>query len=496
MAIVLRASLAKPRRLPLFAAGLGAASVFGFAPFVWFPLPILILAVLFGLLREASPRRAFVAGGAYGLGFFLAGVSWIHVSLATYGAMPPLLAALATLLFCALVALFPAVALGLAAKLTAPGWRRLAYGLPACWLLLEWLRGWLLTGFPWLSLGYSQVPHSPLLGYAPVFGLYGVSLAVLVTAGVLAAPGRRSLALIASIWLLGFALSGTHWTQPAGEPVKVTLLQGNVPQEMKFRPERLEQTFLDYGRAVLGSDARLIVLPETALPILRADLPDDYRQMLTEHARKNGGDVVLGIAEGESDDIYYNSVISLGTAPESHYRKAHLVPFGEFIPAGFDWVLGVLSIPMSDFSRGEPDQPPLKVAGQRLAVNICYEDAFGAERIAAARDSTLLANVSNDAWFGRSLAPRQHLQIGAMRSLETGRWQLRANNTGYTAVIDARGRVRSLLEPFIQGRLDYKVPGMTGLTPYMRWGDWPALLLALLLLFLARRNIAQPNGST
>jgi apolipoprotein N-acyltransferase len=488
VAIVLHESLAAPTRLPLFAAALGAISVFGYAPFVWFPLPILSLALLFGLLGDASPRRALVAGWSYGFGLFLGGVSWIYVSLSTYGGMPIALALLATVLFCAFVALLPALALWLGTRMVAPGWHRVAFALPAAWVLAEWLRGWLFSGFPWLSLGYSQAPHSPLLGYAPVLGLYGVSLAAALAAGSLAVPRRRTLMLLLVTGLLGLVLEHVAWTQPVGEPVKVALLQGNVSQEMKFRPEKLEQTLLDYGHDVLASDARLILLPETALPILRSDLPAGYQKMLADHARLNGGDVVTGIAEGEDEHTYFNSVISLGTSPESHYRKSHLVPFGEFMPPGFAWLLQVLSIPMSDFSRGAADQPPLAVAGQKLAINICYEDAFGQERIAAARDSTMLANISNDAWFGHSLAPRQHLQIGAMRSLETGRWQLRANNTGYTAVIDARGRVRSLLTPFTRDQLQYKVPGMTGLTPYLRWGDWPTLGLSLILLVLARRH--------
>lgn len=494
----MNAVLATPRILPLVAALLGSASVLGFAPFVWFPLPILGLALLFLLLRDAKPLQAFLAGWAYGLGLFLTGVSWIYVSLATYGGMPMPLALLATLLFCAVIALYPALALFLGVRLARPGWRRLAIALPVCWVLLEWLRGWFLTGFPWLALGYSQVPHSPLLGYAPVFGVYGVSLLAALSAGVLSAPRPYSLMLLALIWSGGWLLQGVSWTQAVGDAVKVALLQGNVAQDMKFRPEMLERTLLDYGRAVLASDARLIVLPETALPVLRSQLSPDYLEMLAEHARRNGGDVVLGIPEQEADGRYFNSVISVGSSREGRYRKAHLVPFGEFIPAGFAWTLRILSIPMSDFSRGEADQGPMAAAGQRLAVNICYEDAFGEERIAAARTSTLLVNVSNDAWFGASLAPRQHLQIGAMRSLEAGRWQLRANNTGYTAVIDDRGRVRNLLTPFTQDGLFDKVQGMSGLTPYLRWGNWPTLaLIALLLGWLAwRERRAAPDWGT
>ena len=474
-----------PRLLPLTAMLLGAAGVLGFAPFGWFPLPILGLAVLFGLLRHASPRQAFHAGWAYGLGLFLAGVSWVYVSLANFGGMPPALAALATLLFCATIALFPALGLWLGARLARLGWVRVAVALPAAWALLEWVRGWLFTGFPWLALGYSQVPHSPLLGYAPLFGVYGVGLLAALSAGALATLKPRALALLAALWLGGWGLSGVHWTHPIGEPVKVALLQGNVAQEMKFRPDELERTVIDYRAAVLASDAPLIVLPETALPLLRSNLPPDYLALLAAHARRNGGDVVLGIPENEGGERYYNSVISLGASPEGRYRKAHLVPFGEFIPPGFAWVLQILSIPLSDFSRGVPDQPPLAAAGQKLAVNVCYEDVFGEERIAAARASTLLVNVSNDAWFGASFAPRQHLQIGAMRSLEAGRWQLRANNTGYTAVIDDRGRVRNQLIPFTWGILEARAQGMSGETPYLRWGNGPALAAIILLLGLA-----------
>ena len=475
----------------LAATLLGVLAVPGFAPTGWYPLPILSLALLFYLLREATPGSAFVAGWGYGLGLFLAGVSWVYVSLSTYGGMAPVLAALATLLFCCFIALQPAVGLWLAARLSRPGWLRSALAMPAAWALLEWVRDWLFTGFPWLALGYSQAPHSPLpgsvlAGWAPLLGVYGVSLLAALTAGALASRRPRALAVAVLIWLAGWGWQQVPWTRPLDPPVSVALLQGNVAQELKFRPEKLQQTLLDYGRAVLASEARLIVLPETALPILRAAVPGDYLAMLAEHGRRNGGDVVLGVPE-EEGERYFNSVISLGSAPEGRYRKAHLVPFGEFLPWGFAWVLRVLSIPMSDFSSGASAQPPLSAAGQKLAVNICYEDAFGAERITAARASTLLLNLSNDAWFGASLAPWQHLQIGAMRSLEAGRWQLRANNTGITAVIDQHGQVRTQLAPFTRGTLAARAQGMTGDTPYLLWGNWPTLALIALLLGLAWR---------
>ncbi len=508
----------------LAAALLGALAVPGFAPLGWFLLPILSLAGLFRLIRNAAPMRAFLLGWAYSLGLFLTGVSWVYVSISVYGGMPAPIAALATLLFCAFVALFPALALALAASLTAPGWRRSALALPAVWVLGEWVRSWIFTGFPWLALGYSQVPDSPLAGFAPILGVYGVSLLAALTAGgltLLVQPDAKALplasspasgggvvslpvngegrggemhprrmakvtGLLSALWLAGAILQHVDWTHPTAAPVSVSLLQGNIPQDMKFRPEKLDATLRHYARAVLASESRLIVLPETALPLFRSSVPRDYLALLGDHARARNGDVVLGIPEDGGPERYYNSVMTLGASLESLYRKVHLVPFGEFVPFGFRWAVDMMSIPLGDFSKGEPDQPPLAAGGEKLAVNVCYEDAFGEERIAAARESTLLVNVSNDAWFGASLAPRQHLQIGAMRSLEAGRWQLRANNTGITAILDHKGRVRAELPPFTTGTLAGQAQGRTGSTPYLEMGNYPAIILILALLLLAR----------
>lgn len=505
----------------LAAALLGTLAVAGFAPLGAFPLPVLSLAALFLLARDAAPKHAFLLGWAYGLGLFLAGVSWIYVSISTYGGMPAPVAALATLLFCAFVALFPAAALALGVRLAPPGRRRATLALPAAWALGEWTRGWILTGFPWLAVGYSQAPDSPLAGFAPVLGVYGVSLLAALSAGLLAVmlpsptlpmngegdhaspaggggqEGKKSrtkrlaaLALLLVLWLAGWVLQQVDWTRPTPAPVSVGLLQGNIPQDMKFRPEKLEATLGHYARAVLASDARLIVLPETALPLFRSQIPADYLSLLRDQARSRDGDVVLGLPEDAGPARYYNSVMTLGASSEGLYRKVHLVPFGEFVPFGFRWAVDMMSIPLGDFARGATDQPPLAAAGEKLAVNICYEDAFGEERLAAARSSTLLVNVSNDAWFGESLAPWQHLQIGAMRSLEAGRWQLRANNTGITAILDEKGRVRAMLAPFRAGTLRGEAQGRTGATPYLRWGNLAFLTLAAaLLLVSARRRV-------
>ncbi len=459
-------------------------SVFGFAPYDLFPLPILALALVIRLLRGRSACEAFGLGYAFGLGWFLAGVSWVYVSMHAIGGMPAPIAALAVILFAAYLALFPALALALAVRWSLPEAVRWLLAAPALWLLMDWLRGTLFTGFPWQAIGYAQVPWSPLAGFAPVLGLLGVTGVAVFTAGALALARGRFVALAAGVWFAGWALLQVPWTRPVGEPVTVSLIQGNIEQSLKFRPERLMESLATYRRLSLDSPSRLIVLPETALPIFLDTAPLDYLTELAAHARANGGDLLLGVPEREGDR-YYNSVVSLGTAAPQVYRKVHLVPFGEFVPPGFRWFIELMHIPLGDFARGQPDQPPMQVAGQRVAVNICYEDVFGAELIHALPAATLMVNVSNDAWFGDSLAPWQHLQISQMRALETGRWWLRANNTGITAILDARGRVVARLDPFTTGALHGQAQGYAGMTPYARFGDWPALGLALILLVVA-----------
>lgn len=477
-----------PRALPLFASVVaGAVAVAGFAPIGAWPLPAVSLAVLFALLaRTSSTRRGFALGYAWGLGFFLAGVSWVYVSLAVYGGMAPWLAALATLLFCAFLALFPAAAGALQARWPGSPALRLVGVMPLAWSATEWVRGWLFTGFPWLVAGYSQVPSSPLAGYAPVIGVYGVSFLLALIAALLAWAvsftaawrGRAwALAGIVALAVGGQALRGVAWTSADGPPTTVALLQGNIPQDMKWRPEKTLATLATYARMAAASPAQLIVMPETALPLFEYQLPDAYREALTGLGRQNGGDILAGLPTGDLDTAYYNSVVSFGSAPSQRYHKVHLVPFGEYIPLKqvWGWVIEVLHIPLSDFSRGAPDQRPMAIGGQRVAANICYEDVFGEEIIRQLPEASVLVNVSNLAWFGDSFAPWQHVQMSQMRALETGRMMLRATNTGVTAIIDARGHIVASLPLFTAGSLKGAIQGYAGSTPYALWGNAPVV---------------------
>ncbi|HEX6414138.1 MAG TPA: apolipoprotein N-acyltransferase [Burkholderiales bacterium] len=464
----------------------GAASVFAFAPFGLEPLAFLTLALLIHFWIDAPPRRCAWLGFWFGLGLFGAGVSWVYVSLSRFGGMPPVLAGIATALFCAFLALFPAAAGWMQARIPAPAGIRACLLIPAAWVLFEWTLTWIFTGFPWLAIGYTAAGW-PLQGYAPLGGVYAVSFVTVAIAGMLwLVAQHRPMFLIAIVAVVGVgeALRRVEWSQKAGEPVSVALLQGNIEQEMKFRPERAATILLTYARLAEGTRARLVIFPETALPAFLDRIDPAYLALLESVGKRNQGDLLVGVPFRRGEE-YYNSVVSLGTSPRQLYHKVHLVPFGEFVPPGFGWTLSVLSIPLSDFSRGAPERAPLEVAGQRVAMNICYEDVFGAEMARSLPEATMLVNVSNVAWFGDSLAPAQHLAIARLRAIETGRMHLTATNSGITAAIDRDGRVLKRLPQFTEDRLEIEAQGYTGATPYVKLRDWPVVLLSLAILAAA-----------
>lgn len=485
--------------LLLIALAAGAINVFAFAPFGFWPLQIIMLALLFRLVaRASSAGRAALIGWAYSSGWIICGVHWLYISMHRYGGMPGWMAALAVVLLGIGLGSLAALALGGAIRLQQRG--QVAQGatllllLPSAWTLAEWSRGWLFTGFPWLSSGYAH-SASPLAGFAPVLGVYGLAWLSAMIAGGLALLPTRKLPAIAALVLLaaGAMLKTVNWTTPQGAPLSVRLLQGNVPQDMKFAPERLEATLALYHDMIVAQPADLIATPETALPLLSTQLPADYLERLEHFAGETGSHVMLGIPISDGPRQYANSVLGIDPAAGSklyRYDKHHLVPFGEFIPLGAHWFVDMMQIPLGDFTRGALVQPPFAVKDQWILPNICYEDLFGEEiaaQLAAAASSgtpqaTILLNASNIGWFGDSIAVPQHLQISQMRSLETGRPMLRATNTGATAVINPKGEVIAALPPFKQGALAATAQGYTGLTPYSRYGNLPVVGIAFLLL--------------
>jgi len=487
----------------------GIIAVAAFAPFNWITATPAALAVLFLLWQHAAtPRHAAGIGLAFGVGLFTAGTSWVYIALENFGGMPTPIAILATAGFITLLSMWLAVGGWVIARTIAVGssWRLLAAA--AMWPVIEWTRGHSFTNFPWLAVGYAELLPDrvlPLAGFATIGGVFMVSLAVAACAAAVAlivgalSGGRGRAAVvgaagIAVIVVTGAALTGVEWTAPTGAPVAITLVQGNVSIEQKFDPAFRATNFQRYIDLVNLSRGRIVVLPESTFPQFADEIPGDVFQHLADIMRARNGHVLVGlfIAEppltpGDQERIH-NSVVSLGVTPPQVYKKQHLVPFGETIPLKplLGWFINrVLAIPLADQTPGPPNQRPFDVADQRLAVNICYEDVFGNELIAAARQATLLVNVTNDAWYGHSIAARQHNQISQMRALELGRPMLRATNTGITSAIGHDGRVITELPWFTQGLLEIDIVGRTGETPYMRMGDALVLALSLVLLLAA-----------
>lgn len=467
----------------------------GFAPFDLFLLAVLSPALLFVLWLEVSPGRAAFRGFLYGFGMFGLGVSWVYVSLHRYGNMPAPLAGFAVLLFVAGLSLFPTLLGWMQARFfPARGSWHAILVLPALWVLFEWIRGWFLTGFPWLNLGYSQV-SSPLAGYAPWLGVYGVSFFCALSAGLLAWGVReprkiltRCLPALVLIWIGGWLAGTVGWVQPVGKSLQVTLIQGDVSLDNKWRPDNL-RAILDryFSLSAQAPRSDLIIWPEAAIPAYLDEINSGYLERVRRLSQAAHVDFLIGVVERDKDRRhYYNSVISISPQP-GIYRKRHLVPFGEYPPLDplFAWLMQSLQIPMSDFSPGPPDQPLLLAAGQKIGVSICYEDAFGEEVIRALPSATLLVNVSEDAWFGDSLAPPQRLQMARMRAQETGRPVLRAANTGPSAVIDPHGKVIARAPSFQVYTLTASVQPMRGATPYVQYGNIPVVMLVIAIAVMA-----------
>ena len=465
---------------------------FAFAPFERPIFAVVALVLLFVAWLRSTPGQALRRGLWFGLGQFGLGTSWIYLSMHDYGGASVIEAGALTAFFSFFWAMYPAAAGWLAVRFFpgSPAFKAVAV-FPAAFILSEWLRSWFPTGFPWLQVGYSQL-DTPLAGFAPVFGVYGVGWAVALLASLLLilprkTGGWRQVPFVLILLLIAIAatLKGVNWTQPAGERFKVALLQGNTPQDQKWQPEFQRATLNMYaGMTREHWDAKLVVWPETSVPAFYQQVKDTFLAKLSEEARSHCTDLIVGIPFYDAtEDRYYNSVAALGP-PARFYFKRHLVPFGEYVPIRplLGWVLDILQIPLSDFAAGDDGQALLRAAGHPLAASICYEDIFGHESLMGLPEAAYLVNVTNDAWFGDSMAPHQHVQMARMRALETGRWMLRATNSGITAIIDPKGHITARLPMFQKASLAGEIVPMQGRTPYVLWGDLPAVAALLALL--------------
>ena len=506
---------------PLGALIAGAMLPLSFAPLGWWPVALLSVAALLGLLeRAASARAALVLGWLFGLGMFGTGASWVYVSIHDYGSAPVALAAFLTLLFCAGLALFHAL-LGwgwwrwVRERSAAPG-----AGFAALWVLLEWIRGWILTGFPWLYLGDSQV-DGPLAAWVPVIGVFGVSTIVACSGVALwrclglfleqknrsaearpaGIPARLLRAVVPALvaWLLALPLAGIEWTTAEGPARPVALVQGNIPQLLKWDPQHLDNTMAIYAslsEPVWGTD--IVVWPESAIPAY-LDRVTDYLSAQATRSVGAGSALLLGIpsrdasVEPDGPPVIYNSVIALG-AQSGMYHKRRLVPFGEYVPLEglLRGLIAFFDLPMSGFARGPEDQPLLQAQGIAIGTFICYEIAYPDLVRTALPQAGLLLTVSNDTWFGASAGPLQHLAIARMRALENGRDLLRATNNGVSALIDARGQITARGGQFTREVIKGSVQPRSGLTPFAAFGSWPVILLCIVLV--VRRGRGRVSG--
>ncbi|MBS1269563.1 MAG: Apolipoprotein N-acyltransferase [Gammaproteobacteria bacterium] len=479
----------------LAALGAGCIAVLGFGPFGYFWATLLSASVLVWLWWDATTRRAVWLGFVYGAGMFGTGVSWVYVSMYVYGGMPPWMAVLVVIVFVALLSLYPALVgwIYRAFLVRQPSIGALA-GLPALWAVSEWVRGWAFSGFPWLSLGYSQA-DSWLSGWSPVLGVYGVSWLLMLTAVLLVAilkyHGRLrwyAATVIAVVWLGGLALNQVRWAELSGGPLDVALVQGNVSLDRKWAVDQRPAIMNHYLNLTNNLEDRdLIIWPESALPYYIREVADRIWLSMRRHP----ADFILGLLERASDRnrVYtFNSVVSITGNDPQIYRKTHLVPFGEYLPLEplLGWIINYLHIPMSDFTAWkDAGQGSVRAAGTDIGVTICYEDAFPAELMKSLPEAKLLINVSEDAWFGDSLAPHQRIQMARMRAMETARPMLRAANTGVSAIIDHRGTVTVKSSQFVTAVVEGSVQPMQGTTLYVFWGNGAVLGIAGILLLLS-----------
>ncbi|WP_392340341.1 apolipoprotein N-acyltransferase [Moritella marina] len=494
----------------------GALSVFAFSPFDYSISLYVSLFFLLFILDNKSAKQAAGYGFLWGLGFFIAGIHWVAVSILDFGGLPIPVAVLLVVLLCAYLAIYPALCAYLLNRFTAhSALLRYFVAFPAIWLITDWLRGWVMTGFPWLQFGYSQM-DTPLVSFAPILGVEGITVAVcLITASLYYAYRERKAVIpaimISVIVFSAISLKGLEWTTPEASK-SIALVQGNTNQDEKWLPEKRTYILNEYLKLSLdNTDADIIIWPESAIPALEFQVKN-YLDYVGELMRQSDTTLITGIINYQRvDDIdeYYNAVIVLGQPEQQinhspvndRYYKNKLLPIGEFVP--FEDLLRpiapLFNLPMSSFQRGGEEQLNLAASNTHIATAICYEIAFNQTLVNTVKpDTGFILTVSNDAWFGTSIGPNQHLEIARMRAFEFQRPVLRSTNTGITAVFDAQGKEVGRIPQFEKAVLRVDVKPHQGTTPFNRYGNTPLLILAFLLFtfvlgssFLSQKKMAK-----
>lgn len=451
---------------------------------------ILSLAGLFYCWQDGSPRQAAWRGWLFGLGMFGVGISWVYVAFNEFGGMHPLISGLMTV-FCVAFLASILAGVGWLLKRFLPNPLSDIDGLiilPLLWLGFEWFKSWFLTGFPWLEVGVGQVDSPFVSAFVPIIGAHGVSLIIAMLAAALISNyqtikksgiyARVGLVmLIAAVYGGGTMLEQTDFVDSEGENanIDIAIIQANIPQSLKWDPEQASKTLALYRDLTRENwDADLIVWPENALPVFYHQALETYLEPLAEEARARNTDIILGLPVQEiGTENYYNAAVSLGSE-RNFYHKQRLVPFGEYLPltSMLKGVIAFFDLPMSGFVPGKSGQALLTVAGQPVGVSICYDDAYPSVIRETVPEATMLINMSNNAWYGNSLAPHQHLQIARARALEVGRPIIRSTTNGISALIDHQGKIMGQTPQFEQAVLRGKITLRQGETIYVAYGRW------------------------
>lgn len=480
----------------LLSFGAGAMMTLAFAPYRLWLLGILSLSALSFLWLNPNRQRPVSDGFWFGLGYFGFGLHWVYISMYEYGGAPLAFALAANALLIGLLALYPMLLGWLLKRFTRPNTFVRALSIPWLWVGLEYGRAYAFTGFPWLSIGYTQT-NAPLQSLAQIGGVWLVGLALMSISALLAlAWVRRSLVITTNTVIMALVLSALQelkYTHPVGEPLSIALVQANIPQTTKFDPEHMARHFNQHLYLSENRYEKIIVWSETAITYFEEHIRDTLLRDLDRDFKARGQTLITGIPTGNlAREEYYNAAIVLGEG-NGQYRKHHLLPFGEYVPqrALLERFRNVVDIPLGDFSRGAEKQRPLFGQGVAVGLSICFEAAFGRHIRQALPEARYLINLSNDGWFKGSIAYDQHVQMNQMRALEVGRDLARATNTGLTVIINAKGQIVAELTPDVAGVLSGEVQPRIGMTPYARLGNRvieALLLLWGLLLLLARRR--------
>ena len=485
-----------PIMRPLLAAFVGTLTTLAFTPFQIWPIAILSPAILFLLLQNQSAKAGFFTGLCWGAGQFASGISWVYVSINNFGGMPLIASLFLMVLLVGYLALYPALFAGLLNHFFPSGRRRYFLAIPSLWLLSDFARGWIFTGFPWLWLGYSQI-DAPLAGFAPLGGVESITFAVIVTASALAYMvifrEWKWLLLPLAVFAMATGLTRIEWVTPnPASNTSFALIQGNIAQELKWVPSERWPTIMKYTDLSRENwDADIIIWPEAAIPAIELEVTS-FLSNLDSAAKMNEAALLTGIIN-RNNDRYFNSILPLGDTPDgdynylaqNRYSKHHLLPFGEFVP--FEDLLRPLAplfnLPMSSFSRGSFVQDNIVAKGRHLAPALCYEIILGDQvRQNITEETDFILTLSNDAWFGDSIGPHQHMEIARMRALENGKPVIRSTNNGVTAITDYKGKIIAQIPQFETRVLRAEVASTTGLTPYHTLGNWPLIGFIVLSL--------------